>query len=251
MIKRFCKLLISLALVLGLVVPAQTAPTEAQPKSQVPPVLTKPSAPACAPPCLTAEQEAALVEVRKILQEARQVAQGITIPAKGLFSRESELKILRDEKAELIRKIEQAQFRAGDFTTAASTEQPWTLARAQVRYGKVRDAVLTASRTHLSDDTLLSLVDALIRAGAMQDAITVAETDVAKQGVLDWRQREQATVLSLIAQRQHEAGDPAASETLQRALQAAQHKDLKHSRDRFLALIHVARAGVHGGPDWQ
>lgn len=237
--KKSVWLLCSLGLVLALQGAAQTAPTEAQPQVQVPLTLTKPPAPACAPPCLTAEQEAALVEVRKILKEARQVAEGIETSG-GLFSTESERKSLRKNKAMLLENIERAQFRAGDFSTATTTEQPWSLALEQMRYGNVREAVKAASRHHLSDDTLFVLVDSLTRAGAIQEAITVAETNVAKQGVPDWRQREQATVLSLIARRQHEAGDPAARATLQRAVQTAQA--MKYFPDKYPALIHVARA---------
>lgn len=229
-----------LLVLLALAGPAQTAPTEAQPKSQAPSALTKPSAPACAPPCLTAEQEAALVEVRKILKEARQVAEGITIPEKGMLRRESELKILRDEKAELIRKIEQTQFRAGDFSTAATTMQPWTLAFAQAKYGNVQEAVKAADQYKLADDTLLFLVNALIQDGAMQAAITVTQTEVARKDVPGWRQRKEATVFAFIAQRQYEAGDPAARATLQRALQTA--LAIKNLEDKYLALIHVARA---------
>jgi hypothetical protein len=191
------------------------------------------------------------VEVRKILKEARQVAEGITIPEKGLFAKESELKILRDSKKTLIGKIEKAQFRAGDFSTASSTEQPWNLALAQAKYGNVQEAVKAAAREQFGStvalDDLLLLMDELIRTGAMQAAITVAENDVAKERVPDSRLREQATVLSLIARRQYEKGDPAAPASLQRALQAAQ--TTKNLEDKFLALIHVARAqAVMGDP---
>jgi tetratricopeptide (TPR) repeat protein len=228
-----------LVLVAYLAAPAEAATTESQPPSQAPSALTKPSTPVCAPPCLSAEQEAALVEVRKILKEARQVAEGITIPEKGMFTKESVLMILRDEKALLISNIEESQFRTGDFGTAAITKQPWALALAQAKYGNVQDAVKAAARHELSDDTLLVLVDALIHAGAMQEAITVAETDVAKQGVPDWRQRKQATVLSLIARRQYEKGNPGATATLQKAVQVAQAT--KNLPDKYLGLIHAAR----------
>lgn len=238
-------LAVSLGLVMALQGAAQTAPTETQPQVQAPSALTKPSTPTCPPPCLSAEKEAALVEVRKILKEARQVAEGIEISqgdiqAKTKAVREMILKDLQAQKNILLESIERAQFRSGDFSSAAVTKQPWSLALAQVRYGHTRDAVQSASRDRLGGDTLLVLVDALIRTGAMEGAITVAETDVAKEGVSDSRQREQATILSLIARRQYESGDPVAHATLHRAVQTAQA--MKHLPDKYPALIHVARA---------
>ena len=245
MMKKSVSVLLSLALVIALQGAAQTAPTEAQPQIQAPSTLTKPSAPACPPPCLSPEQEAALVEVRKILKEARQVAEGIEIPQSDepvKAIREMIEKDLRAQKTTLLGSIEQAQFQAGDFTNAAQLwgfGSTYALARAQVRYGKARDAVQTVSKEYLHDGPLLALVDALIQAGAMQEAITVAETAVAQEGVQASRQRERATVLSLIARRQHEAGDPAARATLQRALQTAQA--ITYLPDKYLALSHVAR----------
>jgi hypothetical protein len=241
--KKVVWLLFSLGLVLVLQGAAQTAPTETQPQVQAPSALTKPAQPACPPPCLTTEQEAALVEVRKILQEARQVVEGIETSG-GLFTSEKKLGILREYKDGLIRKIEKAQFQAGDLGTAATTKQPWYLALAQVKYGRVQEAIQTAAQDHYGSkgalDTLLVLMDALIRVGAMQAAITVAETDVAKEGVYSWNHLAYATVLSFIARRQFEAGEPQAQVTLQRAVQEAQATG--YPPDRLYALIHVARA---------
>jgi tetratricopeptide (TPR) repeat protein len=248
-------LLLSLGLVLALQGAAQTAPTETQLQVQAPAALTKPVTPACKPPCLTAEQEAALVEVRKILKEARQVAEGIELPSR-LTTRGMVLKDLQASKDRLINEIEEAQFRIGDFSTAAKTKRPWSLALAQAKYGQVKEAVQTAARApDYITDTLLVLVDALIKAGDISAALTVAEAKLNKQSLEHWRYRDQASIFSLIARRQHEKGDPAARITLERALKAANAlSDPKRFRplpDHVIAWIHIAKTqavmGDHSG----
>lgn len=239
--KQSVRFLLALVLVMGTGALAQTAPTEAQPQSQSPSALTKPSTSTCPPPCLSPEQEAALVEVRKILQEARQVAEGIKLPEKGLLTRESELKMLRDRKAGLIDKVDGARFEAGDFNNTATTRQTWLLAVMQAKYGHIKESVQTSARdSGYLPDSLLVLVDALIKGGDTPAALTVAEAKLNKQSLEHWRYRDQAAVFSLIARRQHEKGDPAAKATLQRALQAA--LAVKYPPDRYLALLFVARA---------
>lgn len=240
MMKKSVWFLLSLGLVLALQGAAQTAPTEAQPQSQVPSALTKLAKPACPPPCLSAEQEAALVEVRKILKEARQVAEGITIPTRGLSTRESELKVLRDEKTKLVGRIEQAQFQAGDFSAAATTTQPWFLALTQVKHGHIQEGIQAAARGHLHEDSLLALVKALAITGHIQAAIRVVQTDLPKETVEHWRYRNEAAALALIAREQKRIGDQVVSETMQRALKAA--LAVKWPLDRYLAFVHVARA---------
>lgn len=242
-------LLILFALLVILASSAQTALTEAQPQIQPPSALTKPSAPTCPPPCLTPEQEAALVEVRKILQEARQVAErvepekvverwvtlGLTLPS----AKQTVLKDLQGSKAGLLREIEQAQFRAGDFSTAATTTQPWYLAFAQVQYGLVEEAVQTAIRTRLNEDTVLALVQTLARQGQIDAAVRLAEGQLAKEQLDHRRYRNEAAIFALLAREQARVGDVRAKETVQRAVKAA--KNVKPSQDQALAFVHVAR----------
>ncbi len=242
--KKSVWLLCSLGLVLALQGAAQTAPTEAQPQSQAPSALTKPSAPACPLPCLSPEQEAALVEVRKILQEARQVAEGITLPNAMLTNRR-ELKALEQRKAGLLDEIEAARLRAGDFSAAAGTKQGGLLALAQVYHGRAQDAVQTAGQRLLTDDGLLVLVDLLVGAGDVKTALQVVQASVGKEQLQWWRDRRRATALALIAQRQHERGDRGAIENLKEALKAAQA--VMVPEDRYRAFVHVARAQAELG----
>jgi hypothetical protein len=75
---------------------------------------------------ITPEQEAALVEVRKILQQASEVAQGVVIENPG----SKEGKLLANNKRFALRDIVSAQARAGDIegarltTTANGGEDP-------------------------------------------------------------------------------------------------------------------------------
>jgi tetratricopeptide (TPR) repeat protein len=192
---------------------------------------------------ITPEQEVALVEVRKILKEAQEIAAAIQVPSR-LFTDRHHIKALEEVKARLLDEIEQAQFRAGDFHTAETTKHVDLLALAQAAYGKTEDAVQTTSRPRVtSDDALLVLVDMLINVGDVQAALRAVDATLAK-GVTraDYAQRfrNQAAALALIAQRQHERADPAAKATLQRALEAAQN--VISPEDSFWAVVHVAQA---------
>jgi hypothetical protein len=80
--KRIVPILLSVALVSTLVASARAAGTEPQSAVQTAPPLSAVPAQSSKPAWLTPEKEAALFEVRKILQEARQVAEGIAAPSK-------------------------------------------------------------------------------------------------------------------------------------------------------------------------
>lgn len=240
--KKSVRFLLALVLIGALASSAQAAVMEPPPQVQAPSALTKPSTPACKPPCLTPQQEAALVEVRKILHEARQVAEGIEIP-NSLITSPTRIKGLEIHKNLLRSSIEDAQLRAGNLTitqTAASVDFARKLAFWQTKYGYTKEAVQTASQFWSGSDEFLVLVDALTKAGDIPAALAVAETNVAKIGVDAMRYRNQAGALSLIALRQHERGDLEARKTLSRAQQAAQA--VKYPPDRYLALLYVARA---------
>jgi len=188
---------------------------------------------------LTPEKEAALVEVRKILKEARQVAEGIELPNR-LTTRGMAIKDLQNNKENLINEIERAQFRIGDLSAAVTTKQPWYLAFAQVMYGQVNEAVATAAQSKLVTGTLLALIKMLADTGHLDAAQKVAEANLAKEQIPDWRYRDEAVVLSLLARDLANAGDARANETMQRALQAAQR--VKSADDRALAFTHVSVA---------
>ncbi|THJ10897.1 MAG: hypothetical protein CAF43_008620 [Nitrospira sp. CG24C] len=187
---------------------------------------------------LTPEQGAALVEVRKILREAKQSAESYTLPSK-LTTSPTMLRALEQRKTVLLEEIEQAQLRAGDLAAAAGTKRLDLLALAQAQYGDIKGAIQTATRNRVADNELLILVDTVIKAGDIPAAVTMAQSNFAKNGVELWRQRNQAAVYALIAKRQHEAGDPEAPATLQNAIKAV--PEPKHTPDRYLALLHVAR----------
>lgn len=193
---------------------------------------------------LTPEQGAALVEVRKILREAKQAAESYALPSK-LTTSSTMLRALGRRKTMQLEEIEQAQLRAGDLAAAAGAKRLDLLALAQAQYGDIKGAIQTASRERVTDDQLLTLVDTVIKAGDIPAAVTVAQSNFAKNGVELWRQRNQAAVYALIARRQHEAGDPEASATLQNAIKAV--PEPTHTPDRYQALLHVARAQAQLG----
>ncbi len=187
---------------------------------------------------ITPEQEAALVEVRKILQEAKQAAESYTLPSK-LTSTPTMLRALEQRKTLLLEEIEQAQLRAGDLAAAMGTKRLDLLALAQAQYGDIKGAIQTATRNRVAENELLTLVDTVIKAGDIPAAVTVAQSNFAKNGVELWRQRNQAAVYALIARRQHEAGDPEAPAMLRDAIKSVPEPN--HTPDRYLALLHVAR----------
>lgn len=191
---------------------------------------------------ITPEQEAALVEVRKILREAQEVAEAIQVPSRLLTDRHR-VKALEQVKAQLLDDIDKAQLRAGDFSAAETTKYIDLLALAQAAYGKTQDAVQTTSRPRIVDgDPLLILVDILTGSGDISAALKAVDATLTK-GVTQWdhaqRARHRAEALALIAQRQQESGDHAAKATLQGALAAAQ--DVIDPDGSYWAFLHVAR----------
>lgn len=200
---------------------------------------------------LTPEQEAALVEARTILQEASQVAERIALPNK-LFSNATRRRGLEEVKTRLQYDIETAQLRAGDFSAAGTTKDLVLLALAQARYGRTQDAVQTASRTMMTEAGLLAIVDALITGGNLQAALAVLETQLQQVPGAPQRNQKRAQVLSFIAGQQAKSGDPAAKETLQSALNAANaivdpSKPLVPDSSKAIALMHVAQAQLELG----
>lgn len=232
--KRLGAVLLAVLFVSVEVVSGLAAVTEPQlPVQTAPPLSAVPTQPG-KPVWLTPEKESALVEVRKILRDAKQAAESDTVPNKLITSFNSERR-----KTLLLEEIERAQLRAGDFTAAADTKRLHLLALAQAQYGDINGAIQTATRNTAVENELLTLVDTFIKAGDIPAAVTVAQSNFAKNSVALWRQRDQAAVYALIARRQHEAGDPEASATLQKAVKAV--PEPTHTPDRYLALLHVAR----------
>ena len=185
---------------------------------------------------LTPGQEAALVEVRKILREARQVAEGIVAPSKPLEPSATEYQVSHHEKNKmwLLTNIESTQFRAGDFATAATTAVPGSLAFAQLRYDHLGEALKNVERTELWEEGALTFVYELIQAGQIDSAVKVAETHIKK------KRRHEAALFALIAREEARLGDSRAHNTILRARVAA--KVVVLPNDRALALVHVARA---------
>lgn len=192
------------------------------------------------PAWLTPEKEAALVEARKILKEARQVAERIDAPSKPRETSPPEDRFTREElkKMGLLASIERAQFRAGDFSAAAMTVAPSDLAFAQLRYGQINEALQSAARTRLSEAGTLTFIYELAQVGRVDLVNEVAEAQVKKEPVNT--RRMEAALFALIAQEQARAGDAHARESLQRARLAA--KMVGPPNDRALAWVRVARA---------
>ena len=242
MMKPLIQFLLLLSVVSVLGVSAQGAVTETQPSDTPQSVSAADTTPVKNSMKLTPEQEAALVEVRKILREAWEIAEGIQIPSR-LFTDRHRVKALEQVRAQLLDDIDKARLRAGDFRAAGTTKHVDLLALAQAAYGKTQDAVQTTSRPRVIDgDPLLTLVDMLIRSSDMPAALKAVDATLTK-GVTQWdhaqRARHRTEALALIARRQHERGDPGAKTTLLQALEAAQ--DVITPDESYWAFLHVAR----------
>lgn len=239
--RRILSALLSVLLVVTMAVLTQAAPTEMQPPVPAPTDPVKPGPRVSQPPKLTSEQEAALVDVRKILQEARQVAEGIEVPS-GPLTKESTTQKYERVKEQLLDHIEETQLIAGDVSIKTVSKGKGLfavhLSMAQARYGYTKEAVQTVT-SDTSYHGGRELIDALLKAGDVSAAVTVAEAYLSKDGFDASRHRDEAVIFALIARRQHEAGDPMASQSLQRALKAAQA--VKWPEYRYRALTHVAR----------
>jgi tetratricopeptide (TPR) repeat protein len=196
---------------------------------------------------LTSQQEAALVEVRKILREAREVTEGISIPLPVLSDRHRR-KALERAKNRLLNRIEEAQLQAGDVTiTSTLTAESrigfkGRLALAQARYGFTNEAVQTVSTETVTGESLLVLVEALVQSGDIPTAIRLAETQLPKDGVQLYRQKHATAIFSYIAEEQHKAGDLKARETLNRAVKERPSSKFAHTTDYIYALISLGRA---------
>lgn len=205
------------------------------------------SVPSVKPDWLTPEKEVALVEVRKILREAREVAEGIQPPS-PLFSDRHRRKALERIKNNLLNRIEAAQLQAGDVTiTPTSTREgqfgyKQSLAQAQARYGFTKEAVQTSSTEAITGDSLLVLVEALVQSGDIPAAIRVADMQVPKDSVELYRQQTAAAVYSYIAEAQHKAGGLNARDTLARAIKEGPTAKFAHTTEYIHGLIPLARA---------
>ena len=204
------------------------------------PVQAAPT-PAIKPAWMTPEKEAALVEVRKILREARQVAEEIDAPNTPEEKMRPGVPLSYDEehKRKLLHAIEYAQFRAGDFSTAATTKVRASLAFAQLQYGQVQDGlrILREERlrgNRLGEVSALTLVQTLARTGYMEAAIEMADAHS------KYERRSEGRLFALIAQEQARLGDVRARDTLQRARMAAKFGGVPN--DRAVSLVYVAQA---------
>jgi len=198
---------------------ALAAVTEPQtPPPPAPPLSVAPQAPK--PLKLTPEQEAALVEVRKILREASEVPQGV-----GTTNPESkEGKLLEGSKFSVLQSIAAGQARAGDIEGALRTNESTKykgalgdIAVAQAKAGDPYKALKTASTLNLDVDALQVIIEALASRGDLKTAREVAESP----GMY----LRKAPALAYLAQLQTKTGDPGAKETFQRALEVAQAFD--------------------------
>lgn len=231
--------LLALSSALGGVVWAAVTEAPAPQVQTAPPLAAAPVQPG-KPAWLTPEKEAALVEVRKILREARQVAEGIDAPNTPREKIRPGVPLSPEEenKRRLLHAIEYVQFRAGDFSTGATTTVLASLAFAQLHYGQLDDALKSVARAKLWEEGALSFVYGLAQAKYIDAAIEVAEAQIRKEPINP--RRKEAALFALIAREQAHSGDSRVRESIQRALTAA--KSVMVPNDRALALIHVARA---------
>lgn len=192
------------------------------------------------PAWLTPEKEAALVEVRMILKEARQVAEEIDAPNTPQEKMRPGVPLSYDEehKQKLLHAIEYIQFRAGDFSSGATTTVRASLAFAQLQYGQVQDALRILRDERLRGNRLgavsaMTLVQTLAQAGYMDAAIEMADAHS------KYERRSEGRLFALIAKEQAKLGDARARDTLQQARMTAKFAGTPN--DRALSLVHVAR----------
>ena len=196
---------------------------------------------------ITPEQEAALVEVRKILREASEVAQRVVI--ENPESKEG--KFLVNNKTFALRDIVGAQARAGDIegarltTTANGWDKSWAIGIALAKAGRPHEGLKELVSLELDPPTRFVLVEALMKAGDRQTALEVAEG----RGTYSW----QVPSIAYLATLQAKAGDVEYKKTFQRALKVAEAFDKldHHSSDdnigKYKALVHIARAQADAG----
>jgi hypothetical protein len=165
-----------------------------------------------------------LVEVRRILKEAWEVANSIVPPTKprGSTTLENSLTELERYKNRLLRDTELTRFWAGDFARAATSREYWDLAIAQIRYGHLQEGVQTATNGTFSfaAETLV-ILKMLSDAGDLTGAMKVAEAQAKGRRYSGPAQKQyEAELLAYLARRQAEAGQLEARETLGRAMAA-------------------------------
>jgi hypothetical protein len=224
--KRTVPVLISVALVTMVTGSAHAAVTEPQPPVQTTPSPSAVPAQPGKPAWLTPEKEAVLVEVRKILKEAWDVAEHIEMPS-PLFTQKVTIKTLSEVKQKLQWGIVDAQLQAGDFSNAAQSYYNGDVVLAQIRYGHLQEAVQNAVDGRFARTAeVLTILKVLSDAGEVAGAMQVAEAQVRRtsRGGAELKQYE-AELMAYVARRQAEAGKPEASETLARAIDAARSNE--------------------------
>lgn len=197
---------------------------------------------------ITPEQEAALVEVRKILREASEVVQGVKV--KNPESKEG--KFLQNNKNVVLRDIVSAQARSVDIEGARETakanqwERSLPTAIALAKAGQPHAGLKELASLELDTATRLVFVKAFVRADDRQAASDLAESP----GPLLW----QAPAIAYLASLQARQGDLGSRETFHRALQVAQAFDKLDRRGAFhpnigkyKALVHIARYQAEAG----
>jgi tetratricopeptide (TPR) repeat protein len=187
------------------------------------------------------------VEVRKILKEAREVAQGVVIET----PESKEGKFLVNNKRFALRDIVAAQARAGDIEGArlTATVNGWdkslAIGIALAKAGRPHDGLKELASQELDPPTRFVFVEALMKAGDRQTALEVAEG----RGTYLW----QVPSIAYLATLQAKAGDLGYKETFQRALKVAEAFDKldKHTSEanigKYKALGHIARAQAEVG----
>jgi hypothetical protein len=160
---------------------------------------------------LTPEQEATLEEVRKILREAREVAEAL-----GIENPDSkEEKFLVHNKRMVLSGIEGGQARAGDIEGARLTnaangvKESQAIAIGLAKSGQPLEALKAVDTRNIRPQTLQIIVETLHKSGDGHTAL-----DVIENVRIPW---DRAEALFLYARFLARTGDPAANAIAQRA----------------------------------
>lgn len=242
MMKPLIQFVLLLSVVSGLGVSVQGAVTDTQPSGTSQSVSAANTTSAKKPAKLTPEQEAALVEVQKILGEAWEVASSIVPPSKPPEYHPTQLEQYRNK---LLWNIEEARFRAGDFATAPTTKQSWELVLGQLRYGHLQEAVRTATDAPFPTDQTLVILKMLSDEGDFAGSLKVAEeqTRPGKNFGGSERRQQEAELLAYVARRQAQAKKPEAPKTLRDAQYAVgTNKDIPQFQYGGAAAVGCAQA---------
>jgi hypothetical protein len=237
--EKFLQSLIAVVLSGALAGSVLAAVTEAPaPQVQTAPLSAVPQI--SQPKKLRPEQEAALVEVRKILREASEAAASVVVP------RDKNAKFIQNNKNVVLRDVITAQARAGDIEGAQLTlkanqwKRSWAIGIAQAKAGVPDDALKNMTLESLDTPERFVLVKAMLRTGDVKRAREIAEAP----GSLLTR----VPAIAYVASLQAKQGDLDASETFQRALQAVQGFGKLDKQSgfhpyigKYKALVHIAR----------